>query len=370
VPLLVAFVLSGIGQNIPEPLSFEKVMYLLKGSVRAERVATLVRERGISFSLSTEMERQLHSVLRQNGATRESSDDLFAALREAASKRATHAASADSLQGAQNSPQAERELALKYENGSGGLAKDAAQAAYWFRKAAEQGDSVAEYDLASMYENGQGGLPKDDTQAVYWYLAAADQGNAAAQSQLGLMYENGRGGLTKDDAQASYWFRKAAAQGEPSATHKLDDTSGQAKPQPASKPNFSGTWLFNPRKSTLQDPPPSKLTLQIEQRGSLVKMSRIQAYGDKIFNSTINATTDGQKEVVQTFAMYSSRARVYWEGDSLVVDEKITANDGSKATNLVKYSLSGAGTELLAVEDEETPNGKITNNWRYDKIIQ
>jgi TPR repeat protein len=48
--------------------------------------------------------------------------------------------------------------------------KDAKQAVYWYKKAAEQGYAGAQYNLGFMYVNGKGVL-KDDKQAVYTQLA-------------------------------------------------------------------------------------------------------------------------------------------------------------------------------------------------------
>lgn len=140
--------------------------------------------------------------------------------------------------------------------------------------------------------------------------------------------------------------------------------------QQSSKPNFSGTWVFNAQKSTLQDPPPSSMTFQIEQHDPHFRLSRTQVYGGKSDTWTLDTVTDGQKEVVQHSALYTSHIRMYWDGDTLVLDEKISASDGSKASNMVKYSLAGDGKTLLAVENEETPVGKATNKWVYDKQTQ
>ncbi|MEW6560686.1 MAG: tetratricopeptide repeat protein, partial [Pseudomonadota bacterium] len=79
-----------------------------------------------------------------------------------------------------------------YEGGWGGLSQDLAQAASWFRKAADQGDADAQYNLGVMYANGQG-VPQDYAQAASWFRKAADQGYAAAQNNLGIMYANGQG---------------------------------------------------------------------------------------------------------------------------------------------------------------------------------
>jgi hypothetical protein len=137
--------------------------------------------------------------------------------------------------------------------------------------------------------------------------------------------------------------------------------------QQASKPNFSGTWIFNAQKSTLQDPAPSSVKFQIEQHDPHIRLSRTQVYGGQSNTWSVDSGTDGQKEVVQHSALYTSHIRMYWDGDTLVMDEKITAGDGSKATNTVKYTLADDGKTLVAVESEETPVGKATNKWVYDK---
>jgi len=61
--------------------------------------------------------------------------------------------------------------------------KDERQAAEWFRKAAEAGETPAMAYLGVMYENGRG-VPKDLEQAVAWYRRAAAAGNKEAQDAL------------------------------------------------------------------------------------------------------------------------------------------------------------------------------------------
>lgn len=64
-----------------------------------------------------------------------------------------------------------------------GVTQDYAEAAKWYRSAAEQGDAVAQNLLAFMYENGQG-VPKSREEAVRWYRKAAEQGIADARRAL------------------------------------------------------------------------------------------------------------------------------------------------------------------------------------------
>jgi len=60
------------------------------------------------------------------------------------------------------------------------VAKDAAEAVKWYRKAAEQGDAGAESNLGLCYYEGEG-VGKDPFQAVNWLRKASQQGDAHAQ---------------------------------------------------------------------------------------------------------------------------------------------------------------------------------------------
>ena len=74
-------------------------------------------------------------------------------------------------------------------------------------------------NLALLYVKGEG-VPKDDAQAAAWYRKAADQGDVAAQSNLGLLYAKGKG-VAQDYAEAAKWYRKAADQGDLAAQINL-----------------------------------------------------------------------------------------------------------------------------------------------------
>lgn len=103
-------------------------------------------------------------------------------------------------------------LGVLYTDGDG-VPKDPAQAALWFRKAADQGHLDAQYNLGVIYANGEG-VPKDYAEAAKWCRKAADQGNPDAQYNLGVMHLSGQG-LPKDDQQAYFWFLIASLSGDP-----------------------------------------------------------------------------------------------------------------------------------------------------------
>src|SRR5271163_3427097 len=73
---------------------------------------------------------------------------------------------------------------------------------------AAQGFVQQELELAAAYFAGRG-APKDLSQAAYWYRKAADQGNPAAQLYLGYMYSAGLG-VSRDVPEAIRWYRRAA----------------------------------------------------------------------------------------------------------------------------------------------------------------
>ena len=88
---------------------------------------------------------------------------------------------------------------------------DAADAAMWYRRAAEQGHCNAQYRLGLAYTDGDG-VAEDYHEAAKWFLKSAEQGNAWAQYRLGECCKRGQG-INQNRAEAVKWFRCAAALG-------------------------------------------------------------------------------------------------------------------------------------------------------------
>src|SRR3990167_2084457 len=80
-------------------------------------------------------------------------------------------------------------LGLMYAQGQG-VPQDYAEAARWYRRAAEQGYDAAQFRLGMLYFEGEG-FPQDYKEAMRWIRLAADQGLSDAQDSLGLMYRWG-----------------------------------------------------------------------------------------------------------------------------------------------------------------------------------
>ena len=78
-----------------------------------------------------------------------------------------------------------------------------------------------QFCLGRAYCTGEG-VSQNHGQAAFWWHKAADQGDASAQYSLGWLHENGRG-VERDNAEAAAWYRLAAEQGDKWAQRALDD---------------------------------------------------------------------------------------------------------------------------------------------------
>jgi TPR repeat protein len=87
---------------------------------------------------------------------------------------------------------------------------DYAQAAAWYRKAADQNSTDGEIHLAVLYRDGGKGFPRDMTQAASWYRKAAEQGDPGAQATLATLYTLGQG-VPRSDVEAYFWLDLAAS---------------------------------------------------------------------------------------------------------------------------------------------------------------
>jgi TPR repeat protein len=73
-----------------------------------------------------------------------------------------------------------------------GVPKDLVQSAYWFKKAADQGDPGAQNELGYLYIWGAG-VERDETQAFKWFARASGSGSQQAKLNLAVMYLKGMG---------------------------------------------------------------------------------------------------------------------------------------------------------------------------------
>lgn len=165
---------------------------------------------------------------------------------------------------AKGETQALFEIAARYTEGRG-VTADRAEAAKWYKLAADRGLAPAQYRLANLYEKANG-VERNLSEAKRYYTLAAEQGNAGAmhnlavllasdaagqpdftaaaqwfikaselgvrdsQFNLAILYARGSG--VKQDIEESYkWFAIAAKDGDADAAQKRDEVAGAMNPQ-------------------------------------------------------------------------------------------------------------------------------------------
>ena len=110
-------------------------------------------------------------------------------------------------------------LALLYEYGEQGVARDPEKAVALFLQAGQTGMPAACLYLGIKYENGSG-VVRDPVAAGNWYGCAARKGWAMAQFFLAELYEKGKG-VKQDNCLALAWYSLAEEQGYPGAKEAM-----------------------------------------------------------------------------------------------------------------------------------------------------
>jgi hypothetical protein len=135
--------------------------------------------------------------------------------------------------------------------------------------------------------------------------------------------------------------------------------------QAGPKPDFSGIWKLNLAKSKLEITPPDSSVFYIDHQEPHFRLKRTHVINGKPNTWGIELTTDG-KEVVQKEKDADFHVRLLWDGAALVLDSYWLAGN-SKATNVVRYTLSPDGTQFTADERVAGPDFNHHNIWIFDR---
>ena len=132
------------------------------------------------------------------------------------------------------------------------------------------------------------------------------------------------------------------------------------------KPDFSGTWKFNPARSRLQIPVPDTTIFVMEHREPALRITRTHIAGERRDTFSLDLTTDGRETAVDRGDL-RIHARVTWEGDTLVFDTRLV-RAGEEASNVVRYSLSEDGKTFVAEERFRGASLSYDNLWVLDRV--
>lgn len=102
-----------------------------------------------------------------------------------------------------------------------GCSVDYAQAMYWYRKAAEEGNLYSPNSIGICYQKGHG-VPQSYEQAAVWFEKAYQAGNPQGAYNLAECYFSGVGVKKNIDLALKYWS-EAARLGHPSAAQRREE---------------------------------------------------------------------------------------------------------------------------------------------------
>jgi hypothetical protein len=134
------------------------------------------------------------------------------------------------------------------------------------------------------------------------------------------------------------------------------------------KPDFTGTWIFNPERSRLESSAPTKSVFVIEHQDPKFSLTRTHTRGERSNTLSLEVTTDGE-EYYRKEGEYEEWTRMTWLAEELVLDMKI-AYRGERGTNVVHYRLTDGGKTFIAAEWYHMP-GKVHHNlWVFDRQLE
>jgi len=135
--------------------------------------------------------------------------------------------------------------------------------------------------------------------------------------------------------------------------------SASALAQEAPRPDFSGTWMLDKGKSTLQAPAPDTSILYIDHSDPRLLLTRAHVVDGVADLFNILVLADG-KDDVKTWRGQKEVNRCVWEGDRLVLESR-ERRDRKESLTVMKFSLSPDGRTLTVEESLTGPGRKVEN---------
>src|SRR5580704_814655 len=125
-----------------------------------------------------------------------------------------------------------------------------------------------------------------------------------------------------------------------------------------SRPNFSGNWELNVAKSDLGGAPISKLEVQMDHKGPILKYTASATVNGDVFTESGTIDTDGNP----TPSSHGGQVKAHWEAATLVV---VTSDTDGRVLDTARMAISGDGTGMT--RDYERPSDQQKRHEVYDK---
>ena len=130
----------------------------------------------------------------------------------------------------------------------------------------------------------------------------------------------------------------------------------------AQTPNYTGTWVLNFEKSTLEDPPKglTSTVFIIKQEGDKFRLTRYHVFGDKKKKISFKMTADGK----------TRKVKILFKGKLERKENSLRATLWRKNfSNIVNYKFGNSQNEFIA---DEVFTGKPQDHhsiWVFDREI-
>ena len=131
------------------------------------------------------------------------------------------------------------------------------------------------------------------------------------------------------------------------------------------RPDFSGEWTLDRSASSLEGDMAAVESgvLRIQHREPSFEFSRTFTIKTQPIETSFDIQTDG-REIAQSNLGLTSRSRLEWQGNSLLLTVLIDAPRGI-VRNVVRYELLDDGGSLRAVEDVGGAAPPHHNVWMF-----
>ena len=131
------------------------------------------------------------------------------------------------------------------------------------------------------------------------------------------------------------------------------------------RPDFSGEWTLDRSASSLQGDMAAVEggVLRIQHREPSFEFSRTFIIKTQPIETSFDIQTDG-REIARSDRGLTSRSRLEWQGNSLLLTVLIDAPRGI-VSNVVRYELLDDGRSLRAVEDVGGAAPTHHNVWMF-----
>ncbi len=130
-----------------------------------------------------------------------------------------------------------------------------------------------------------------------------------------------------------------------------------------SKPDFTGVWQYDAKRSRLEIAPPESSRFEIEHQEPRFRLRRTLVYGGVANTMEVELTLDGVWRE-HRLGEIDATLRGLWDGAELVFEGEVRSA-ARTGTNVVRYSLEDAGRTLVALERFQPAESGYENRWVF-----